>query len=110
MTAARKGTGTGLQSGSQTLLTVRGYTWVLWYILPPRQYPCITGKIFSDIPAVLKVVHDVVEVGRVGQAQSVPGSYHIPTIFHHTGPIPSQITRLTSEMRNPSRHHSAWVT
>jgi len=35
MTAARKGTGTGLQSGSQTFLIVRGYTRKLSYILPP---------------------------------------------------------------------------
>src|ERR1035438_8884379 len=33
------------------------------------------------------------------------GIYQIPTSFHHSGPIPSQMARLTSEIRNPSRHH-----
>ena len=35
-----------------------------------------------------------------------PGFYQIPTSFHQTGPIPSQIARFTSEITKPSRHHS----
>ena len=37
---------------------------------------------------------------------AVPIRYHhIPSAFHHTGPIPSQITRFISESSRPRRHH-----
>src|SRR5207244_2743080 len=36
--------------------------------------------------------------------------YQIPTIFHHRGPTPSHITSFTSEIKNPTRHHSPCVT
>ncbi len=30
--------------------------------------------------------------------------YHMPSSFHHIDPMPSQMIRFTTEIRNPSRH------
>jgi len=37
-------------------------------------------------------------------------SHHIPNAFHHTGPMPSQITRFISEINRPRRHHVPCAT
>ena len=46
-----------------------------------------------------------VEFGAVIESRDVPTIYQIPISFHHTGPMPSQMIRLTTEIQNPYSHH-----
>lgn len=38
---------------------------------------------------------------------TIQPDYQNPRTFHQTGPMPTQIIRLTTEMMNPSRHQVA---
>ena len=44
--------------------------------------------------------------GEQGQGRGPEQPHHNPINFHHQVPTPSQITRLTTEIRNPMRHQS----
>ena len=45
-----------------------------------------------------------------GAVSKRPYSHHRPTSFHHHIPIPNQITRFITEIRNPIRHQSVCFT
>ena len=69
-----------------------------------------TGKAIKALPRLkhserkrwhVSIVRHRLPYGRGSVRTTV---YHMPNTFHQSDPTPSQITRLTSEIRNPSFH------
>src|ERR1051326_6703449 len=42
-------------------------------VFPPPELAAVTAKVFRDVAAVLKAVHDVFEIGGVAQTERMPG-------------------------------------